>query len=573
MVSPSGGPWMLRLAALRRAVVFLDGGQLFDTGPDLTRWKTTYSVVLPANLAAGRHRLGVVVANDAGPSLVRVSCPALGLRSGDGWIASADHRTWARAIPIDRPWDVLSGAVAPGDVARYSPLLILLFLVGFIPLLLRRPAAAGDPIAPTIDWGRWIRWALLIAWAILAINNFRKLPLRIGYDINAHYQYIIYVAEHRALPRPDASWQYFQSPFYYVISALFYRLLVMINITDDSAAFALRLIPLACGAVMVELSYRVSKIAFPCRGDLQVVAATVGGLLPVNLYMAQTVSNEPMAAVIPAFLFLLSLEIVARPAAIRSVPRLLVIGSLLGISWITKISTLIWLIPIAAIMARALTLKSAEVRDWFRSVGLVGAAALVFSGWYFVRNLMLVGKPFFAQAFLADARWWQDPGYRTPAMFLTFGHVFTAPVFSGMRSVWDSIYSTMWANGLPSGEPPWNFGLMSCVLWLSVLPSVLILFGMSRSVFRQPNDRTAGATVKLCTGVSLIFVAAIVYAYVTLPIYCCAKASYMLGATPCLALLAAAGFDLLARRRVLRAMAGGVLFAWAVTGYFTYFLF
>jgi hypothetical protein len=562
----------LRIAALRRGIVSIDGKQIFDTGTNLSRWKTTYAVPLPTGISPGMHHLRVIVANDGGPALVRVSCPQLKIESGDGWITSDDAgRTWRRAVPAERPWQMPSEYPTAEAVMRFWPLLVLLFVPAFFQLL-RRPPILSANQSP-VDWGRRMRWVLLGAWTILALNNFCKLPLRIGYDINAHYQYILYVAQHGALPRPDASWQYFQSPLYYMISAVFLRLLELFGVTGDPAAYALRLIPLACGAAMVEMSYRSARLLFPQRGDLQAIAAAVGGLLPVNLYMAQTVSNESMAGTVSALLFVAGLRFVMRPSEIRLIGPQIWVGGLLGAAWLTKVSALIWSIPLAIILVRAMILARAPLRVCCRSAGLIAAAAITVSGWYFIRNIVLVGKPFYAQAFLADARWWQDPGYRTPQMFLKFGHVFTAACFSGIPSVWDSIYSTMWADGMPSGgAPPWNFSLMACALCLSVLPAGIILAGIARSIYRPGDDHVVRASLRFASLVTGCFVGAIACTYLLLPIYCVAKASYMLGATPCLAVLAAGGFDLLTRRRVLWAVAGGILFTWAVTGYLTYFL-
>ena len=210
----------------------------------------------------------------------------------------------------------------------------------------------------------------------------------------------------------------------------------MVNITEDAAACALRFIPLACGTAMVELSYRAAKMVFQNAAICRLSRLPWVGYCPSISTWHRPCRNEPMAAVIPGFLFLLSLRFIIHPGIVKSLPHLVVIGALLGISWITKISTLIWIIPLCAVMVRALILERASIRDWFRSTAAVGSACIATSGWFFARNFILVGKPFYTQAYLADARWWQDPGYRTPAMFFEFGHVLTGPIYSGMRSVW-----------------------------------------------------------------------------------------------------------------------------------------
>ena len=526
------------VAALGRATVWVDGKRL-GRGP--------------LELSAGHHLLRVDVTNDNGPSLVRVDCPALGLTAAD-WRATADGgRTWTRAVPADAPWEPsLPPQFAPPwrDVVRLSPLLLGLTAVGTVALL-RRPTGA--------DWGRRVRWAVLVGWAVLAVNNIAKVPLAIGYDVDAHYQYVRYVADHLRLPPADGGWQFFQAPLYYAVSAVLARVGV--------GPYGLRVVPLACGLTLAELSYRAARTVFPGRGDLQAVATAVGGLLPVNLYMAQTVSNEPMAAATAAVVVLATLNLIARPETVRSVRRLAGLGAALGVAWLTKVSGLVWSVPVAAVLVVLLVRQRATAKDYARALLVPGVAGVV-SGWYFAGNLIRFGRPFFRESSVVALRWWQDPGYRVPSNLYEFGHVFARPIYNGLGSVWDSLYGSLWANGIPSGRPPWNYGLMGAGLWLGLVPTALMVAGVAVALLGRRN----AVPLRFAAGSVALFVAAIVNVYLTLPIYSCAKASYALGAAPCAALLVAAGFDRLRPYRVVRAVVGGAIGCWAVVAYLTYFV-
>lgn len=182
-----------------------------------------------------------------------------------------------------------------------------------------------------------------------------------------------------------------------------------------------------------------------------------------------------------------------------------------------------------------------------------------------IRNLLLIGKPFYLESSVARSQWWQDPGYRTPRMFYEFGNVFSRPIYNGLESVWDSLYGTLWGNGIVSGQPDWNFGLMSCGLWLAIVPMLAIAIGVWQAISKR---NTCLIFAILSIG---CFIPAILYVYLTLPIYSCAKASYMLGTTPCIGLLAAAGFNIVMKKKLPRAIAGGAIVCWAVVVYLTYF--
>jgi hypothetical protein len=198
----------------------------------------------------------------------------------------------------------------------------------------------------------------------------------------------------------------------------------------------------------------------------------------------------------------------------------------------------------------------------------VPAVALGVSGWYFARNLVQVGRPFFRESSVVALRWWQDPGYRVPSNLTEFGHVFARPIYNGLGSVWDSLYGSLWANGIPSGRPPWNYGPMAAGLWLGLIPTALILTGVATAAF----GRRGTAALRFAAVSVALFVAAVVNVYLTLPIYSDGKASYLLGTAPCLALLAAGGLDPLRPHRWPRAIVAGAVFCWAVVAYLTYFV-
>ena len=63
-----------------------------------------------------------------------------------------------------------------------------------------------------------------------------------------------------------------------------------------------------------------------------------------------------------------------------------------------------------------------------------------------------------------------------------------------------------------------------------------------------------------------------IHLYVTLPVYGCGKASYFLGLTPCLAVLAAAGFDRLPAHHAPRTVVTALIIIWAVNSYLTFFV-
>jgi hypothetical protein len=79
--------------------------------------------------------------------------------------------------------------------------------------------------------------------------------------------------------------------------------------------------------------------------------------------------------------------------------------------------------------------------------------------------------------------------------------------------------------------------------------------------------------VAFAAAVAGLFLAAQLHIYLSFPTYAFGKASYMLSATPCFAILAAAGFEVLVPRRAWpHAIVGALIATWAGLAYLTYFV-
>lgn len=579
---------LLRVCALRRVAMSIDGQLLFDSGPVESGWKREYAIELPHAVGAGDHVLELKVTNTAGACVMQAYCPERGIRSDTAhWDASTPSTGWKPAVLASAPWEpAVERLFRPAyrDVLSMLPWLCFVFIAG---ILAARRRSAFVMKSTKRSWALWFRWGLMTAWLLLAVNNLFKLPLDLGYDWISHLEYIQYVAEHWRVPPPGDGWQFFQTPLYYFISAALYRAVLHFGATADDAALLLRIVPALCGVAMVEISYRVARCAFRGRDDLQIVCTAVASLVPMWFYMANTVSNEPLAGCLGGLLVLWACRFMTTPARAGSFAQLAMGGVTLGLALLAKVSMAIWIVPLLAALLLALRRQGDSWRRAAFSLNAVAMAMLLVSGWYFAGNWLRYGAPLHTHGQFDQGRWWQDPGYRTPENLMRFGHVFTFPAYSGLRSVWDSIYSTMWSNGFlidmreSSDKPSYNYRLMSCALWLSMAPMFAIAVGAIGTPWscltasHQAPERTESidpAIRGFAVSAVALFITAIVYVYLTLPIFSCAKASYMLSATPCLGVLAAAGFDRMARHPLPRAIGVGFLCCWAVTAYLAFFI-
>jgi 4-amino-4-deoxy-L-arabinose transferase-like glycosyltransferase len=406
-----------------------------------------------------------------------------------------------------------------------------------------------------------VRWAVLLGWAALGAHNLVRLPHDVGFDAEGHWEYIRWIANGRGVPLATDGWQMFQPPLYYALSAPFQ--LLLFRFTDaETAMRLLRIVPFVFGAVQVQLAYLALRYAFRTRADLQAIGTAFAGVLPMNLYLSQSLGNEPMAgclsgAALVAGLRLLELH--APPGAWALVAP----GALLGLALLTKISAILVVPPLVGAIVYVRRKDPRRLRAATCDTSIVAATAAMIAGWYYVRNWIRLGRPFVGGWDPSRGiEWWQDPGYRTPAEFVRFGEALVHPIIAGAMSFWDAVYSTFWADSLLSGialfpsRPPWNYGFLLASVQLALVPTLLLLAGTAAIlVDRRPGLVFAGGAIAVQG-------AALVNAYLRVPYYAIGKAHYTLGVVVCYAILLAAGVERCGDHPVTRALLYGALAAW-----------
>ena len=570
---------VLTFRAMKKAVVYLDERLIFRTSEDLDRWKEPYRLDLGPWLETGKHELRIDVSNWNGHPALLAYCKSLGIFSGESWEASNDVREWMPALPVDQISHLpISRQFPRSDQAIRSlfPLFLSVFALFFFWSLW-----SDDRLSPPAWFTKAhlsagaIRWLVLGAWIVMAVNNFWKLPLEMGMDANGHLQYIRYLFENGRIPLATEGWQMFQSPLYYLLAAAVYQSFLSI-FSAETVIRILKLLSFLCGMVQVEICYRTLRNAYPGKESLQVIGTLLGGLLPMNLYLSQSLGNEPLVGCLTALLILLACRI---SSGVRGATRetAILMGFILGLALLTKVTAILIVPPLLFFVSAEILKRSYSPGEGIRSVArfviIALCIALTVAGWYYLRNWIEMGR-FFVGGWdaIREIVWWQDPGYRTLRQCYIFGESISYPVFSSIYGFWDAIYSSLWADGYMSAydHPPWNYGFMLSGTLLSLLPSTAILIGL------VVTARTKGGPLRRMLRFSVcsigLYLAAIFYLFLTVPFLSSAKATYALGLIPCFALIGTAGFEILTRKRFLRAAMYGLFACWAVGSYVSYFI-
>ena len=575
------------LRGFRYAVVYLDGLILANTELDFDTWKTqdVRSITNFRALEPGEHELIIAVDNQTGPPMVRAYCPELGIRTGRHWLVKdGTSDEWVHALTATDPQVNTIGSrfsSVRDAFMKLLPLIVSLFGLGLVwTLIVGTKSRARDLLVKVTPTPSGVRWLLLIAWAALVVNNITKLPYSIGFDVDGHLQYMIILARKGRIPLATEGWQTFQSPLYYLLSAPLYMFFAS-AFSEAKVTEFLRIVPMICGALQVQIAYHAMRVVYPEQARAQIYGTLLAGFLPINLYLSQNLSNEPLVAVFSSLLFLMLLKLIRDPERYWRARWFTLIGLLLGFAILTKL-TAILLVPIISIaifiaMTRGVDRPAQIMMKTAVASGAIFAISLAVCGWYFVYNWIHLG-----QAFLGgwdESRgyiWWQEPGYRTIQQYVTFGDALVYPVFSSVQGFWDGFYSTLWLDGYISSNtlfdiiPSWNFDFVLASAWLSLVPSAIILLGVALTLARPVQSARNGQLLALLGLV--VFIAAIIDLSFTVSGFSTIKASYTLSLTIGYGILFARGSVPLSRFLVLRSVLNGTMLAWAVVVYAGYFV-
>jgi Tfp pilus assembly protein PilF len=581
----------LTIRAFKSAAVVINGqkpGHLELAGEN---WKSPSVVDVTGLLRTGTNEIIAYVTNSLGPPALWLRLQADRLSSGtdERWEVSLDRSVWQKARRATQPpeipsWSSLHGGECMLDsVKRAWPLLMMFSAVSMVLILginrciRQQNRQTANPSAATpVKWIYGLLAGVLIARAALFIDNAPQLPRLMGFDADAHEQYIQFIQEKHRLPIPDNGWEMHQPPLYYAGSALVLSACGL-SVADDNAAFALRAVNGVVGLIHCWLALLCLRLLFPGNLPAQAAGLLVAAFLPPHLYLSQYVTNEPLAGLFVTVAFYLCLRDLR--AEKESLYLHFGIGVALGAAMLTKFSSLLAIPVFPAVLGlRLLSRKDHALHDWLRNVGAVFLSCLVVCGWHYGRVWAYLGKlplPNWETG-LASA-WWQDPGFRTSTYYFNFGQALVSPLLSAFHSFADGIYSTLWGDGLISGtvrlafRPPWNYDLMNAECLLAFGISVLFLVGFVVALVRficQPAPEWL-----LVFGLISLFGLGIVYITLRGPWLAHVKAFYAFPALVPFSALVAAGWNWLGQKhRAMRIMLWVLLLVWTMTVYAAFWI-
>ena len=534
----------MQVAGFHRYAVSLNDIALEAPANPGANWKQPVPFSVSRCLRVGRNKIVVTVFNSNGPPSLWLALQAGRQRiiSNEEWEASYAGASWRPARMANGPMMITAGSELAGGYSTWEslrrcwPIMLLLAAVSVGAWWIVQ--AKGH----LLKIGRLTGEAALFAglgiiWAALFANNLTILPPWDGFDSVAHMEYIRYITEHNSLPLANEGYEMFQPPLYYLLCAAVLKL-CHLSLPSWGAVVALRVFGMGVGLGHFFLVWGSLRLLFPEERGIARWGGVLAACLPVMIYLSQYVTNEAFAAASVSGCIFVCLWMIQRDKL--SWKHFTALGFCLGLAMLAKSTALLVLPPAAgALFWRGLQTGTDEPQYRPRGVRLVAGIALALtvcvavSGWHYWRTWKHFGSPFVG---VWDPRlgysYWQDEGYRTASFFLRFGATLSHPLFSGLNSFADGIYSTLWGDGLMGGtsalmyHPPWNYDLMNVGYWLALLPTLAAAIGAWLAIKQfvaKPRPEWF-----LVLGLGFLAVLALVHMSIVVPQWCMIKAFYAL---------------------------------------------
>jgi hypothetical protein len=539
----------LSVEAARSQRVLVNGAPVWESrDPD---WRRARAADVAEHLRAGENEIEIEVSNPLGPPLLRARLTAAGtvIATDSSWSVAVDGGAPSAAVAPDDTRAHPSAPASPRParaLARQAPLVAAIFLVAGLVL-----AVARSWLADRRGRLPWLALALVhVAWLWLFAAKFTRIPLTTGFDASHHLAYVeILTREHR-VPLPTDGWSTYHPPLYYVSVALLQEAVAGTGAELRNVVTKLPSFLAGLGGVWV--TFGLARALLGARPELVAVAVSFSGVVPLLGYTSAYVSNEPLHGALFGLATLLCVRALLRPRV--GLGDAALVGGAVGLALLAKTTALV----AAAVAGFALVSRAALGRDRPRVGAALAVAAayatsmLALCGWFYARNVRLHGTPIVGNWALPGSAWWSQPGFHTPAYYAGFGESLVRPALSGFRSFGDSLYSSFWGDGWIAGRasaafPPeaWNWDLMAVGYWLALPATAALAWGLARATrlaFARSEGFRRGAWSYLLLQAGALGFAMLVLT-LELPYFGQAKAPYLLGIVPPLAVVFALGVD------------------------------
>lgn len=407
---------------------------------------------------------------------------------------------------------------------------------------------------------------LFLAGCLLRLMLFISTDYNTAYD--DHKEPIRYILEHKAIPPAESSWEAFQPPLYYIISAIVFS--VTDPVTGSGWKFV-QMISFFAGILTLYFCYRITQQAFPKDSIIQVYSLGFLVFLPRHIYMSAMLTNDSLLY----FVMALAIYSLIRCMESQFAPkRLLTLILSCGLCGLTKASGLA-ILPIVTISSGIALIKNKRLSQPVKAAIIISVFALsaAISSVKYIDSFRRYGNPFVYNIHFFDNGFGLPPGSLDKISFSSFriAELIKKPVIdkSHLDSFFTELYARMWFDYegvfIDTQNPhAWRPG--QPIVILALLPSIILVYGLGVAIKNIPRGDYYFLFVMLfCAGLSIPLLMTFIE-----PNFSVMKAAFMLIGIPALGALFGLGMRNIAGNKTLirAAFVNCALLAVCITAHF-----
>ncbi len=340
------------------------------------------------------------------------------------------------------------------------------------------------------------------ALCILQIHNALSYPVRRGFDAADHLFYVHVIKTQHRLPLANEGGETDHPPLYYALASL--------APSTDSIKVLGILSWLALSIISFTAFKKLFRDTIPAGAGALIVAS-----LPAVIYTTPQVSNELFSAAVMSgalCYYAVNRHDLRRKSAV-------ITGLLLGLSLLSKVTAVALAIAIVVDL-----LAHRPNKKTFVSTLFVAVPAILVSGAFYLRNLVVFHNPFVITTDFPNQIIHQPPGYRDLKFFTDLSGFVRMDLFHAhYYSLFAGTYFSWFYDGQNAVVPVQAFSKIGAVLVILSLPlAMLLLIGFMREIRNR-------------THLVLILYPVILFGFyvmftVKLPYYSSVKGIYLLSA-------------------------------------------
>ncbi len=158
------------------------------------------------------------------------------------------------------------------------------------------------------------------------------------------------------------------------------------------AVTLIRWLSVLMGTATAFLAYRLGRTIYPARPAVGLLTAALVAFNPMVLFINASVNNDNLVMLLSTLTLLLLVRDVQSDEPGARWGSTLLLGAILGLAAITKVSGLV-LLPVA-VLALALSAWPARAwKTWLLRAVTVALIAAAIAGWWYARNIILYDEP------------------------------------------------------------------------------------------------------------------------------------------------------------------------------------